>query len=116
MTAVSLPSLFSLNTAFCNDVEPELIFAQGVMALGSEGDVLIAISTSGNSENVCAAVKTAKAIGCRVIGLTGRSGGNLKEYADICICVPEDETFKAQELHLPVYHCICAEVEAHFFK
>lgn len=116
LPAVSLPSMTALNSAFCNDVEPEFIYAQAVLSLAKEKDMLIAISTSGNSKNVCAAAEVAKALGCKVIGLTGRTGGRLKEYSDICICVPEDETFKIQELHLPVYHCICAMTEEHFYK
>lgn len=116
LPAISLPSMIALNTAFCNDIAPKLIYAQAVLALAKENDILIAISTSGNSENICAAVKTAKALGCKVIGLTGSGGGKMKRYADICICVPEDETFKIQELHLPVYHCICAAVEEYFYK
>lgn len=116
LPAISLPAMTSLNSAFCNDVEPELIYAQAVISLAREKDVLIAISTSGKSRNVCAAVRVARALGCKVISLTGRNGAELKEYSNVCICVPEDETFKIQELHLPVYHCICAEVEARFFK
>ncbi len=116
LPAVSLTSMPALNSAFCNDVEPELIYAQSLMALGVKNDVLIAISTSGNSKNVYAAVKVAKALGLKVIALTGASGGRLKELADVCICVPETETFKIQELHLPVYHYLCAETEAHFFE
>lgn len=115
LPAISLPSMTALNSAFCNDVNPELIYAQPLMALGSKGDILIAISTSGNSKNVYGAVKVAKALGVTVIALTGNTGGKLKESADICICAPEKETFKIQELHLPIYHYICAEVEAHFF-
>lgn len=115
LPAVSLSSMGSLNSAFCNDVDPGLVYAQPLMALGKKGDALIAISTSGNSENVCAAVKVAKALELRVIGLTGKSGGEIKELADVCICVPEKETFKIQELHLPIYHYLCAEAEAHFF-
>lgn len=115
LPAISLPSMVSLNSAYCNDAEPELIYAQSVLALAKQNDVLIALSTSGNSKNVCAAVKVAKALGIKAIGLTGREGGKLKEYADICICAPEDETFKVQELHMPVYHCICASVESHFY-
>lgn len=109
--AISLPSFTALNTAFCNDVEPELIFAQSLMGLGAKGDMLMAISTSGNSKNVVAAALTAKALGLKTIGLTGKSGGKLKSICDICICVPETETFKVQELHLPVYHYLCAKVE-----
>jgi len=116
LPAISLTSMSALNSAFCNDVDPELIYAQPLMALGNKDDILIAISTSGNSKNVYSAVKVAKALGCTVIGLTGTSGGKLKETADICICAPEEETFKIQELHLPIYHYLCAEVEAHFFE
>ena len=116
LPAISLPSMTSLNSAFSNDIDPELIYAQSVLALAKEEDILIALSTSGKSRNVCAAVKVAKALGCVVIGFTGQAGGKLKEYSDICICVPEDETFKIQELHLPVYHYICAAVEAHFYE
>lgn len=116
LPAVSLPSMTALNSAFCNDVDPELIYAQPLMALGNKNDILIAISTSGNSKNVYAAVKVAKALGLKVIGLTGASGGKLKEIADVCICAPEEETFKIQELHLPIYHYLCAETEAHFFE
>lgn len=113
--AISLPSFTALNTAFCNDVEPELIFAQSLMGLGAKGDMLMAISTSGNSKNVVAAALTAKALGLKTIGLTGKSGGKLKSICDICICVPETETFKVQELHLPVYHYICARAEQELF-
>ena len=116
LPTVSLPSMTAPNSAFSNDVDPDLIYAQGVLSLGKAGDILIAISTSGNSKNVCAAAKIAKATGCKVIGLTGCKGGKLKEYAETCICVPESETFKIQELHLPVYHCICAMIEEYFFE
>ena len=116
LPAVSLPSITALNSAFCNDVDPELIYAQPLMSLGRKNDILIAISTSGNSKNVFGAVKVAKALGVKVIGLTGNTGGKLKENADICICVSEKETFKIQELHLPVYHYLCAAVEDEFFK
>ncbi len=115
LPAISLPSLTALNTAYCNDADPELIYAQAVLALAKPGDVLIAISTSGNAKNVFAAVQVAKGLGVTVIGLTGNTGGKLKQYADIAVCVPETETFKIQELHLPVYHAVCAAVEAHFF-
>lgn len=115
LPAVALPSITALNSAFCNDVDPELIYAQPVMAMGKPGDVLIGISTSGNAKNVYAAAVTAKALGMQVIGLTGNTGGKLKEISDVALCVPEKETYKIQELHLPVYHYICAAVEAHFF-
>ena len=115
LPAISLPSAAALNTAFCNDVNPELIYAQQLMGLGKSGDVLLCISTSGNSKNVCAAATVGSALVITVIGLPGKSGGRLKEIADICICVPETETYKVQELHLPVYHYICAEAEKYFF-
>ena len=113
--AISLPSFTALNTAFCNDAEPELIFAQSLMGLGEKGDMLMAISTSGNSRNVVAAALAAKALGLKTIGLTGKPGGKLKSICDICICVPETETFKVQELHLPVYHYLCARAEKELF-
>lgn len=116
LPAVSLPSITALNSAFCNDVNPELIYAQPIMSLGRPGDILIGISTSGNSKNVFGAVKVAKGLGLTVIGLTGQGGGKLKENADICICAPETETFKIQELHLPIYHYLCAKTEAHFYS
>lgn len=113
--AIALTSFTALNTAFCNDVEPKLVFAQGLMGLGEKDDVLLCISTSGNSKNVVAAALTAKALGIKTIGLTGKTGGKLKEICDICVCVPETETFKVQELHLPVYHYLCARVEEKLF-
>ena len=115
LPALSLSSLTALNTAFCNDADPELIYAQSVLGLGKAGDVLICMSTSGNAANVHAAAKVAKAMGITVIGLTGAGGGKLLPTVDICIRVPETETFKIQELHLPVYHYLCAATEAHFF-
>lgn len=116
LPAVSLPSITALNSAFCNDVDPELIYAQPLMSLVNKNDILIGLSTSGNSKNVFGAVKVAKALGIKVIGLTGKTGGKLNGVADICICAPETETFKIQELHLPIYHYICAEVEEFFYK
>lgn len=113
--AIPLPSLTGLNSAFCNDVDPSLVYAQELMGLGTPGDMLLCISTSGNSANCVAAAEVGKALGLTVIALTGAKGGQLKEKADICICVPETETFKVQELHLPVYHYLCAEVEATIF-
>ena len=116
LPCIPLTSFSALNTAFCNDVEPELVFAQPLWVLGNKGDMLIAISTSGNSKNVVAAAKVAKAKDMTVIALTGKGGGALKDIADITVAVPETETFKVQELHLPVYHYLCAKVEAHFFS
>ena len=115
LPAISLTSFTGLNTAFCNDVDADLVFAQSLLALGRENDVLIALSTSGNSKNVVNAVKVAKSLGIKVISLTGEGGGKLAELSDICIKVPEKETYKVQELHLPIYHYLCAEVEKYFF-
>lgn len=116
LPAIALPSITGLNSAFCNDVDPELIYAQAVVPLGRKGDIFLGLSTSGNSKNVYAAAKVAKALGLTVIGLTGKGGGKLKEIADFCICAPETETFKIQELHLPIYHYLCAITEAEFYK
>lgn len=114
--AVSLPSLSAFGSAFSNDVDASLTYAQATLALGREGDALIAISTSGNAQNVIAAAKVARGIGMKVIAMTGKSGGTLAELADIAIKAPATETFKVQELHLPIYHCICAELEEYFFE
>ena len=116
LPAVNLCESAALLTAFCNDVDPAFIFAQQAFGLGKPGDVLIGISTSGNAENVNNAVSIAKAAGLKTVGLTGAKGGRLLQNADLCIRVPETETFKVQELHLPVYHCICAAAEAAFFE
>lgn len=115
LPAIPLPSLCALNTAFSNDVEPSLVYAQALLALAKEEDVLVAISTSGNSTNVLNAAKLARALGVKVISLTGESGGALRDASDVCIRVPENETYKVQELHLPVYHYLCAEIENRFF-
>ena len=115
LPAIALHSALAYNTAYCNDVSAELVYAQAVLSLGKEGDVLLAITTSGNSKNVLRACEVARALGIKVIGLTGRTGGKLKALSDVCITVPEDETYKVQEKHLPVYHAICAELEKHFF-
>ena len=116
LPAISLTSFTAINSAFCNDVDAELVYAQTLLALAKKQDVLFAISTSGNSKNVVNAAKTARAMGCKVIALTGASGGKLRKICDICICAPETETFKVQELHLPVYHYLCAAIEEYFFE
>lgn len=116
LPAIALPSLTGVNTAFSNDVDAALVYAQGVLALGRPGDVLLAISTSGNAVNVNHAAVTARALGLTVIALTGQGGGKLAEAAEIGIFVPEKETYKVQELHLPVYHYLCAAVEQAFFE
>lgn len=114
--AIPLTSLSASLTAFANDVDPALSYAQLVQALGQKGDVLIGLSTSGNAKNVCFAAETARALGLTVIALTGAGGGKLATLADIAIRVPETETFKIQELHLPVYHALCAQCEEDLFK
>lgn len=115
LPAISLTGHSSLTTAFMNDSEPELIFAQQVNGYGKPGDVYLGISTSGNSKNVLYAAVTAKSKGLKVIGLTGQRENQLMQYADVCIRVPEIETYKIQELHLPVYHCLCMMLEEKFF-
>ena len=115
LPAISLTGHSSLQTAFMNDVVPELVFAQQVNGYGKPGDVFMGISTSGNSMNVLYAAVNAKAKGLKVIGLTGSKENKLMKYADVCIRVPETETYKIQELHLPVYHCLCLMLEEKFF-
>lgn len=113
--AVSLSTHTSLNTAFINDADPSLMFAQQVMGLGKPNDVLWGLSTSGNSKNVVTAAVTAKAMGLKTFAMTGKTGGKLSEICDVCIRVEETETYKIQELHLPVYHTLCIILEDFFF-
>ena len=115
LPAITLTAHSSLTTAFMNDSEPELVFAQQVNGYGRSGDCFLGISTSGNSANVLYAAITAKARGLKVIGLTGAKENRLEKLADVCIHVPETETYKIQELHLPVYHALCLMLEDHFF-
>lgn len=115
LPAIALTGHPALSTAFLNDVNPEMVFAQQVYGYGRQGDVLMALTTSGNSENVLNAVTVAKAKGMKVIGMTGRDGGKLKELCDVCIIVPAQVTADIQEYHLPVYHTICAMLEENFF-
>ncbi len=116
LPALSLVSPIGFLTAFNNDADSDYVFAQELYALGNKGDALIAISTSGNSVNIVNAAIMAKAKGISVIGLTGESGGNLKEYSDVLINVPSMDTARIQEYHLPVYHTICELLEKHFFE
>lgn len=111
--AIALDNHQSLNTAFGNDIPDgaKYCFAQQVNVYGREGDVFLGISTSGSSKNVCLAAMVAKAKGMKVIGLTGGKIGELAKYADVTIKAPESETFKVQELHLPIYHCLCLMLE-----
>lgn len=115
LPAITLTENCALSTAYANDAVPILNFAQQVYGYGTENDVLLGISTSGNSQNVVYAIKTAKAKGMHAIGLTGKSGGCMRELCDVAICVPETETYRIQELHLPVYHCLCLMIEEEFF-
>jgi D-sedoheptulose 7-phosphate isomerase len=115
LPTIALSGHASLNTACINDIDGNITFAQQVYGYGKEGDVLLGISTSGNSKNVLYAAAVARVKKLKIIGLTGASGGKLKQYSDVCIRVPETETWKIQELHLPVYHVLCMMLENHFF-
>jgi D-sedoheptulose 7-phosphate isomerase len=115
LPAIALSGHASLNTAAINDIDGSVTFAQQVLGYGKEGDVFLGISTSGNSKNILYAAATAKAKKMPVVALTGGNGGKLKRYADVSIIVPETETYKIQELHLPVYHCLCLMLEDKFF-
>lgn len=115
LPAICLTGHSSLTTAFMNDANADLVFAQQVNGYGKANDVFLGISTSGNSKNVCYAAITAKSKGLKVIGLTGQKESKMTILGDCCIRVPETETYKIQELHLPVYHCLCLMLEDHFF-
>jgi D-sedoheptulose 7-phosphate isomerase len=115
LPAIALTGHNSLNTATINDVDGSITFAQQAYGYGKEGDVLLAISTSGNSKNILYAVATARAKKIKVIALLGGNGGRLKQFVDTSIIVPETEPYKVQELHLPIYHCLCLMLEEHFF-
>jgi len=115
LPTIALSGHASLNTACINDIDGNITFAQQVYGYGKETDVLLAISTSGNSKNILYAAAVAKAKKLKIIALSGGSGGALRNIADVSIIVPETETFKIQELHLPVYHCLCQMLENHFF-
>jgi len=114
--AISLVSQTALITAYANDVAADMIYAQQVYAYARPGDALIAISTSGNAPSVVNAAKVAKALGAHTIALTARSGGALKTSCDATITAPADTTHAPQELHTPIYHALCAMLEATLFK
>ena len=116
LPAIALTNNSALMTASLNDVDGNVLFAQQVMGFGKKGDVFLGISTSGNSKDVIYALAVAKALGVKTVALTGKTGGKCKELADISIVVPENETFKIQELHLPVYHALCLTIEEYFWK
>lgn len=115
LPAISLCAHSALMTAYANDVADDMIYAQQVLGYGRKGDLLVAISTSGNSANIVNAVKAAKALGVVTIALTGAGGGALKSLCDVAVTVPDTETYRIQEYHLPVYHALCAIAEQEFF-
>ena len=115
LRAVPLTSHIAITTAYMNDADATGVFAQQMLGFGNEGDVFLAISTSGNSENIISACVVAKAMGIKIIGLTGEKESKLSKHSDICIKVPETETYKIQELHLPVYHALCLMLESNYF-
>ncbi len=115
LPAISLTQNTALMTAFANDVDAELGIAQQVVGYGLPGDVFWGLSTSGNARNLNIAMRIAKAWGLKTLGLTGAQGGSLREACDVCICVPAECTPQVQELHLPVYHCLCRMLEIRFF-
>ena len=115
LPAIALTQHAGLSTAFLNDVDPFLIYAQQVYGYGRTGDCFLGISTSGNARNVCEAARVARAKGMTTLALTGAGGGTLREICDVCIRVPETVTADIQELHLPVYHALCAMLEMRFF-
>lgn len=117
LPTVSLCDASALLSAYANDVDPEMVYAQQVWVLAQHSpDVLLSLSTSGNSVNVVRAVETANALGRVSVAVTGQSGGKLQSLCTVCIRLPESETFKVQELTLPVYHALCAALEAHYFS
>lgn len=115
IAAISLASGVSLPTAFANDVDGSLVFAQQVLGLGCPGDVLWCISTSGNSANVLQALRVARTFGLKSIGLTGPGGGAMAALCDVLLAAPGSDTAEIQELHLPIYHALCTELEIRFF-
>ncbi len=116
LPSIALDGHSALSTAYMNDCEPLLCFAQQVNGYGNKNDVFLGISTSGNSKNIIYASITAKAKGMKVVGLTGKKESKLSEFADVCIQVPETETYMVQEFHLPIYHCLCLMLEIHFWR
>lgn len=115
LPAIALDGHPALSTAYMNDCEPLLCFAQQINGYGKPGDVFLGISTSGNSKNMLFAATTAHAKGMKVIGLTGAKDSRLMDMSDVCIKVPQTETYMIQELHLPIYHCLCLMLEDKFF-
>lgn len=115
LTAIPLTAHEALSTAYINDKAPLGVFAQQLFGFGRKGDVFLALSTSGNSENIMNAAVVAKSMGIRIVGLTGKDGGELAKVSDVAVIAPESETYMIQELHLPIYHCWCLMLEEKFF-
>lgn len=115
LVAIPLVAHEALTTAYMNDVDGIGVFAQQLYGFGREGDVFLGISTSGNSRNIMSAAVVARASGMKIIGLTGADGGELAKTADVAVKAPEKETYRIQELHLPIYHCWCLMLEDRFF-
>jgi D-sedoheptulose 7-phosphate isomerase len=115
LPAICLSSHSALVSAIANDMAADMIFAQQVYGYGCAGDVLWAISTSGNSGNILNAIKVARAVGVKVLGMTGGTGGAMARRSDVLLCVPESVTYRVQELHLPVYHTLCSMIEEELF-
>ena len=115
LPAIALTAQTALNTAFSNDKNPLMIFAQQTLGYGKEGDVLLGITTSGNSKNVLYAFEVAKALGMKTIALTGKDGGKAGKLADLSLIAPSNETYQIQEYHLPIYHALCLMLEERYF-
>ena len=115
LPAIALSQHSALSTAFLNDVDPEMVFAQQVYGYGAEDVVFLWLSTAGNSVNVISAAKVAAAKGMKVIAMTGKDGGAMRELSDVCLVVPAQMTADIQEFHLPIYHALCAMLEDYFF-
>ena len=116
LPAISLPSQCAILSAFVNDVEPEMMYAQLVYGYANENDLVIGLSTSGNSKNIVNAIEVAKCMGVKTLSMTGSKESKLSDLSDVTIRVPATETYQVQEYHLPVYHYLCAEVERNIFK
>jgi len=115
LPAISLSAHTALTTAICNDTDADLVFAQQVIVYGREKDILLGLSSSGNSQNIVDACITARALNLKVIGVTGITGGKMKDYCDILLNVPEKRTAYVQELQLPLLHTLCLIIENHFY-
>lgn len=115
LPAISLPSQSAILSAFINDVDPDMMYAQLVYGYATDRDLLICLSTSGNSKNIVIAAEMAKALGTKTLSLTGEGGGVLSQISDVTIKAPSTETYKVQEYHLPIYHHLCLKVEDYFF-